>query len=93
MDVVFKNNGDEAVTLDSASLALLDDKGRTSETDPDASMYVPTNLDLFLNQVNPGVTKQRRAIFSVAPDAQGLVLRARDTNPVGGEDAYVNLGI
>lgn len=93
VDVVFKNNGDEAVTLDSSSLAILDDKGRTSETDTDASMYVPSNLDLFLNQVNPGVTKNGRAIFSVAPDAQGLILRVGDTNPFGGEDAFVDLGI
>ena len=93
VDLVFKNNGDEAVTLDSASLAILDDKGRTSETDPDASMYVPSNQDLFLNQVNPGVSKQGRAIFNVAPDAKGLILRAGDTNPFGGEDAYVDLGI
>jgi hypothetical protein len=93
VDLVFKNNGDESVTLDSASLAILDDKGRTSKTDPDASMYVPTNQELFLNQVNPGVSKQGRAIFNVAPDAKGLILRAGDTNPFGGEDAYVNLGI
>jgi len=93
VDLIFKNNGDEAATLDSSSLAILDDKGRTSETDPDASMYVPTNQDLFLNQVNPGVSKQGRAIFNVAPDAKGLILRAGDTNPFGGEDAYVDLGI
>src|SRR5215210_410278 len=93
VNVIFKNNGDEAATLDSSSLAILDDKGRTSETDPDASMYVPTNQDLFLNQVNPGVSKQGRAIFNVAPDAKGLILRAGDTNPFGGEDAYVDLGI
>ena len=93
VDVIFKNNSDEAVTLDSTSLVILDDKGRESETDPDASMYVPTNQDLFLNQVNPGVTKQGRAIFDVAPDAQGLILRVGDTNPFGGEDAYVDLGI
>src|SRR5215211_7003044 len=93
VDVIFKNNDDEPVTLDSASLAILDDKGRTSETDPDASMYVPTNQDLFLNQVNPGVSKQGRAIFNVAPDAKGLILQVGDTNPFGGENAYVNLGI
>jgi len=93
VDVIFKNNDDEPVTLDSASLAILDDKGRTSETDPDASMYVPTNQDLFLNQVNPGVSKQGRAIFNVAPDAKGLILQVGDTNPFGGENAYVDLGI
>ena len=93
VDVVFKNNGKEAVTLDSSSLVILDDKGRENETDPDASMYVPTNQDLFLNQVNPGVTKQGRVIFDIAPDAKGLILRCGDTNPFGGEDAYVDLGI
>ena len=93
VDLIFKNNDDEPATLDSSSLAILDDKGRTSKTDPDAPMYVPTNQDLFLNQVNPGVSKQGRAIFSVAPDAKGLILRAGDTNPFGGEDAYVDLGI
>jgi hypothetical protein len=93
VDLVFKNNGNESATLDSSSLAILDDKGRTSETDPDASMYVPTNQDLFLDQVNPGVSKQGRAIFNVAPDAKGLILRAGDTNPLGGEDTYVDLGL
>lgn len=93
VDVTFTNNGNEAVTLDSSSLAILDDKGRTSETDPDASMYVPQSQDLFLNQVNPGVSKQGRAIFDVAPDAKGLILRVGDTNPFGGENAYVDLGL
>ena len=93
VDVLFKNNGNEAVTLDSSSLVIIDNKGRESETDPDASMYVPSNQDLFLNQVNPGVTKAGRAIFDVAPDAQGLVLRCGDTNPFGGTSAYADLGI
>ena len=43
VQLTFTNNGKEAVTLDSASLAILDDKGRTHKTDTDASMYVPTN--------------------------------------------------
>src|SRR5215207_9338125 len=37
VQLTFKNNGKEPVTLDSASLAILDDKGRTHETDTDAS--------------------------------------------------------
>lgn len=93
VDVTFINNGKEPVTLDSASLSLRDDQDRTHETDPDASFYVPTNQDLFLNQVNPGVTKQGRAIFTVAPDAEGLILEAGDTNMFGGDSAYVKLGI
>lgn len=93
VDLTFINNGSEAVTLDSASLAIIDNQNRTHQTDPDASLYVPTNQDLFLNQVNPGVTKQGRAIFDVAPDAQGLILEAGDTNVFSDENAYVDLGI
>ena len=91
VQLTFTNNDKKPVTLDSASLAILDDKGRTHETDTDASMYVPTNQDLFLNQVNPGVSKEGRAIFDVAPDARGLVLRCGDTNPFIGKNAYVDL--
>jgi hypothetical protein len=93
VDLTFINNGQEPVTLDSSSLAILDDQGRTHETDPDASFYVNPNKDLFLNQVNPGVTKEGRAIFDVAPDAKGLILRAGDTDMFSDKNAYINLGI
>ena len=93
VDITFINNSKEPATLDSSSLAILDDQGRTHETDPDASFYVSPNKDLFLNQVNPGVTKQGRAIFDVAPDAKGMILRAGDTNIMTDENAYINLGI
>ena len=93
VDLTFINNGKEPVTLDSSSLAILDDQGRTHETDTDASMYVNPNKDLFLNQVNPGVTKEGRAIFDVAPDAKGLILRAGDTEMFSDKNAYINLGM
>jgi Domain of unknown function (DUF4352) len=93
VDLGVKNNADEAITVDSESLALLDQQERTHQTDPDASLYVPTRLDLFLQQVNPGVTQQARVIFSIAPDARGLILRAGDGDPFTEENGYVNLGI
>jgi hypothetical protein len=93
VDITFVNNGDEPVTLDSNSLAILDSQGRTHETDPDAPLYVPENMDLFLNQVNPGVSQQGRAVFNVAPDAQGLILRAGDANLFSDDNAYVRLGV
>ena len=48
---------------------------------------------LIPDQVNPGVTKQGRAIFTVAPDAQGLILRAGDTEIMSDENAYIDLGM
>lgn len=93
INLTFINNGSEAVTLDSESLAIIDDQNRTHGTDTDASFYVPTNRDLFLNQVNPGVTFQGTAIFNIAPDAEGLILQAGDTQLFTDENAYVDLGI
>jgi hypothetical protein len=42
VDFTFTNNSSEAVTLDSASLSLIDSSGNKSEVDPDYSSYVPT---------------------------------------------------
>jgi hypothetical protein len=91
VDLTVKNNGDEAVTVDSESLAILDDQGRTHEADIEA--YVPSRLDLFLKQVNPGVTQQARVVFNIAPDASGLILRLGDGDPFTDTNGYVNLGI
>lgn len=33
-----------------------------------------------------------QAIYTVAPGSSGFILEAGDTNPFGGENAYVNLG-
>jgi hypothetical protein len=39
IDLTFINNGKEAATLDSGSLAILDDQGRKHEVDTDNSLY------------------------------------------------------
>jgi hypothetical protein len=92
VDFEFTNNSNESMTLDSASLALIDSQGRESEPDTDSFGYVPQNLDPFLKQVNPGVTEQGRVIFTVAPDASGFQLRLGDAAFFGAEEGYVNLG-
>ena len=91
VELTVRNGGDEAITVDSASLAILDDQGRTHEADTDA--YVPSRLDLFLQQINPGVTQQARVVFNIAPDATGLILRLGDGDPFTETNGYVNLGI
>lgn len=91
VDLAFINNVKEPMTADSSSLALRDDQDRTHETDIEAD--VPLNKDLFLDEVNPGVTKQGRVVFSIAPDAKGLILEAGDADMFGDDSAYVKLGI
>jgi hypothetical protein len=92
VDFNFTNNSNEAVTLDSASVSLIDSSGNKSEADPDTFGYVPANKDIFLENVNPGVTRQGEVIFTVAPDASGFKLRVGDTNPFSGKNGYVDLG-
>lgn len=92
VDFDFKNNSNEALTLDSSSLTLVDSSGRESETDTDTFGYVPEGKDVFLEQVNPGLSRQGQVIFSVASDASGFKLQLGDTDPFSGESGSVNLG-
>ncbi len=92
VDFLFTNNGDEAVTLDSESLALLDGEGREFEVDTDNTMYVDPNKDVFLQQVNPGVTREGEVIFTVAPGASDFTLQVGDTQMFTDENALIDLG-
>lgn len=87
----FTNNSSESLTLDSLSLALLDDQNRESNPDTDTFGYVPQELDPFLKQVNPGVTEDGRVI-TVAPDASKFKLRLGDAEFFGDEEGFVRLG-
>ena len=92
VDFLFQNNGNEAVTLDSSSVTLVDRQGRESQVDTDNPSYVDPNKDVFLQQVNPGVSREGQVIFTVTPGASDFNLSVGDTNPIGGEDALVDLG-
>jgi Domain of unknown function (DUF4352)/zinc-ribbon domain len=92
VDFTFTNGTKEAVTLDTASLTLIDSEGRKFEADTDAYEYVPTNKNIFLEQVNPGVLKQGETIFTVAPGASGFILKAGDTDMFSDKNAYIDLG-
>jgi Domain of unknown function (DUF4352) len=92
VDVNFQNNSDRAVTLDTSSMTLLDSEGRESRADPEMFSYIPPEQQLFLENVNPGVSKQGQAIYTVASGASGFMLQVGDTNPFGGEVAFIDLG-
>ncbi len=92
VDFNFTNGNKEAVTLDSESFRLIDSKGREFEVDTDTFEYVEPDKDIFLDQVNPGVSKEGEVIFTVAPDASGFTLEAGDTDMFADENAYIKLG-
>lgn len=91
VDFDFTNEGSEQVTLDSESLELLDGRDRKFGVDTDNLFYVPDDRNIFLEQVNPGVTKLGRAIFTVAPDAQNFTISVGDTQMFADENGYVKL--
>jgi len=94
VDFAYTNNGDKAKTLHQGALEVVDSSGRRSEPDTDTLLYIPNELNIFLEQVNPGVTENGRVIFSLSPDASGLKLVLKDTNlfKSGRNQAEVDLG-
>ena len=91
VDFLFTNNGNEAVTLDPISLTLIDGQGREFEPDTDTFEYIPEEKDIFLNQVNPGVSHEGMVIFTVAPDASDFTLQVGDAKLFGNETASIEL--
>jgi hypothetical protein len=92
VDLLFTNNGSEPSTLTTQSLALLDSSDRESRPDTDTFGYIENERNIFLEQVNPGVTREGTAIFTVSPNASGFRLRVGDTNMFSREESFVDLG-
>ncbi len=93
VDFDFTNNGNEPASLSTTSLALIDSQGRESEPDSDKFQYIPRDRNIFvLDRINPGVTRQGQAIFTVAPGASGFQLQVGDAKMFSDENGYVDLG-
>jgi flagellar motor protein MotB len=92
VDFRFTNNGSESKTLHQNALKLLDRDGREFDPDTDTFGYIPNERNIFLEQVNPGVTEDGEVIFSVAPGASGFRLEISGTNLFETGKAYVDLG-
>ncbi len=73
-------------------MALLDSSDRESRPDTDTFGYIENERNIFLEQVNPGVTREGTAIFTVSPNASGFRLRVGDANMFSREESYVDLG-
>jgi len=93
VDFTFTNNRSEEVTLDpDLHMVLKDSQGREFGTDTDALEFVPTDLFIFLEPVNPGVSTDGRVIYQVADDANGFTLKLDDVELMEDESAVFDLG-
>lgn len=93
VNFTFTNEGKEAATLDTASMALIDNEGRRNEADPDKFGYIPDDRNIFLENVNPGVTDRGQAIFTVAPGSTGFKLELGDAGLFSDAHGTVSLEI
>jgi Domain of unknown function (DUF4352) len=92
VDFTFTNNRDEEVTLDPEMHMVLKDRtGREFGTDVDCWEFMPTNLNIFLEPVNPGISKNGRVIYQVPPDAWGFTLKLDDVEFWKEESAVFDL--
>ena len=89
-----KNMGKEAKTADSSFLVIVDSQGREFEADTEvAVLYLATEKDLFLEQLNPNVSKEAIVVFDIDKAAKKLKLRAGDLEIVGDDEVLIDLGL
>jgi len=94
IDFTFTNNRNEEVTLDpELHMILKDSQGREFGTDVDAYEFMPTDLNIFLEPVNPGVSKTGRVIYQVGADATGFTLTLDDVEFWEDKSAVFDLGV
>ncbi|HEX2180781.1 MAG TPA: DUF4352 domain-containing protein [Rubrobacteraceae bacterium] len=94
VDFTFTNYRDEEVTLDpELHMILKDSQGREFGTDVDSWEFVPTNLNIFLEPVNPGLSKDGRVVYQVPPSAKGFTLTVDDVEFLEDKSAVFDLGI
>ncbi len=53
---------------------------------------MPTDLNIFLEPVNPGVSTNGRVVYQVAPDANGFRLTVDDVEFTEDKSAVFDLG-
>lgn len=75
-----ENVGKETKTIDSSMIKLMDSEGRTFERSIDgqtAKGLAQGQVDLFLQQVQPGLSVNGEIVFDIPETAEGLVIELR----------------
>ena len=93
-EITFQNNSNQDITFATPFMTLVDSQGREYEPDIENNFtYVEPELNMFVDQIEPGATKEGAVIFSVEPDASGFRLRVGEARFSSDETADIDLGI
>ena len=93
-DVTFQNNSNQDITLATPFMILRDDEGNEFEPDIDTNFtFLYPEENMFVGHVEPGTTKEGKAIFTVDQDSSGFELQVGEGRFASNKLAYIDLGI
>jgi hypothetical protein len=93
IDITLSNNTNQDITLATPFFALIDDQGREVEPNIDHNFFfLYPEENMFVDQINPGTTKEGKIIFPAYPDASGFKLRVGEVRFASEETEYIDLG-
>ncbi len=94
VDLAFQNNSNQDITFATPFVTLVDSEGREFEADIENNFtHVEPENNMFTANVEPGVTKEGKIIFSVEPDSSGLQLRVGEAKFASDESASIDLDL
>lgn len=77
VDVTIKNNGQKQVTVNSSDFTLIESDGTEYSTDSDNLMYLDSEKNLFLQQINPKLSAEGQVLFATPEAAKDFTLKVR----------------
>lgn len=93
INVTVTNKDSEARIIDTSLFKIIDSQGREFEPMADGDVYVNENVEFFLQEVNPNLSKTGNIVFEMPKDAKGLKLEVNSgVGFAGGTTALINLG-
>ena len=94
VDLMFQNNSNQDITFATPFVTLVDGEGREFEPDIEYNFtHIEPENNMFAAHVRPGVTKEGKIIYAVAPNSSGLQLQVGEARFASDQTAYIDLGL
>ena len=94
VDITFQNNSNQDITFATPFVTLVDGEGREFEPDIEYNFtHIEPENNMFAAHVRPGVTKEGKIIYAVAPNSSGLRLQVGEARFASDQTAYIDLGL